>query len=68
MTYHNPLHVAREAQHMAKSASERDAMLLQKVSVGAICLMALPCALQAVREVFKLLNDRHKGEERGHGR
>ncbi|QEG30297.1 hypothetical protein GobsT_51010 [Gemmata obscuriglobus] len=50
---------------MAKTASERDAMLLQKVSVGAIFIMALPCAFQAVHEVFKLFKGK---DERGHSR
>lgn len=65
---HNPLHIAREAQHMAKTASERDAMLLQKVSVGAIVIMALPCAMQAMNEMFRMLKGKESNREHGHGR
>lgn len=66
MTFPNtPLMVAREATQMAKSANEKDAMLLQKVAVGAMFIMALPCALQAVKEVFKMLHgDKEHSRER----
>ncbi len=67
----NPFYVARDAQNMARHASERDAAVFNKVAMVCMGVMAAASAaslLQPLMRALKAKEDKRTRDDRGPGR
>lgn len=66
------MNLVKEAQQMAHRSEGRQAMLLEKVAIGAIVLTGLVSAVHVAKELMRMLDrpgrDHDHGHRYGHGR
>ena len=59
--HHNPLYVAKGAQHMAKAAGAGEGVVFQRVATVSMCMVAVLTGMHMLMEIWReLRRDEHQ--------